>query len=132
MRFKFFTSSIVFLSCTLVLAGCDSLGLHNPFATDQVPDEVKAEPRLVTTPPPVTPKDGWRRLGDVPVKPRDFSPKPTYDHYMDELEYHRAQSEAVKKQVEDESPALPDAAPQNSAPQGATLSPPQLPQSPKE
>ena len=122
MKFPVFTLSILALSCALILAGCDSLELRNPFLPDQVPPEAKAEPRLVETPSPSDNQpQTWPRLGDVPFKPKDFSPKPAYDHYMDELEYDRAESEAAKKRVGDESPTLPDAAPLDTAPQTPAL-----------
>ncbi|MGB9153090.1 MAG: hypothetical protein WCD70_08400 [Alphaproteobacteria bacterium] len=134
MKFLILTPSILVLSCALMLMGCDSVKLRNPFLDDQVPPEAKAEPRLVTTPPPPSPTDAktWPRLVDVPFKPKDFSPQPAYTHYMDELEYDRAESETAKKQVVDESPALPDAAPPNVVSTGPRLMPPQLPQSPQE
>jgi len=130
MKFLILTPSIVLMSCILMLAGCDSLNLRNPFLADQVPPEAKAEPRLVGSPPPPTATDAqtWPRLADVPFKPKDFSPKPAYDHYMDELEYDRAESDADKKRVEAESPASPDAASTGTS-SGPALKPPQLPQS---
>jgi hypothetical protein len=146
MKFLIFTPPIVFVSCALILAGCDSLGLRDPLRSDQVPDAVKAEPRLVATPPDapsaMSSPAVWPRLGDVPFKPKDFSPKPAYTHYMDELEYHRAEAEAAKKKVEDESPVPPDAeSPDVASPTGVLpkaasqdefLVPPQLPQLRKE
>lgn len=127
MKFLILTPSIVLMVCILMLAGCDSLDMRNPFRADQVPDEAKAESRLVETPPPSAQPDTktWPRLADVPFKPKDFSPKPAYDHYMDELEYDRAESGAAKKRMEAESPALPDAAP-SAVTSGPVLRPPQL------
>ena len=132
MKFPVFTPFILVMLSVLALAGCDSLGLRDPFLADQVPPEVKAEPRLVATPSAPVSTQTWPRLGDVPFKPKDFSPQPVYEHYMNELEYNRAESEAARKQVEAASPLPPDAAPQNPATSGPLLMPPQLPQSPEE
>ena len=121
---KFLKPALSILFCCWLLVGCESLGIRDPFLYDQVPPDVKAEPRLVALPPPVSQTTPWPRLGDVPFKPHDFSTKPVYDHYMSELEFDRAESQTARTQLESESPALPaDAA----LPQGALLAPPQLP-----
>ena len=108
-----------------LLAGCDSLGLPNLLRHDEVPPEIKAAPRLVEVPSPSAEDQAWPRLGDVPFKPKDFSPKPVYDQDMDELEFHRDEAEAAKRKALAEDPTLGDAAPQNN--QTSTPLPPRFP-----
>jgi len=103
--------SIVCLSCVLLM-GCDSLGLPNLTHHDEVPAEAKAVPRLVEVPPATTQDMAWPRLGDVPFKPKDFSTKPVYEHYIDELEFHRAEAEEAKKQAEEHTPVPEQESPQ--------------------
>jgi hypothetical protein len=87
------------------LAGCTSLGTRDYFANDQVPQSAKDEPRLVASPPPITGNEPWPLLGQVPSNPKDFSPKPVYDHYMDELAYDKIAAQAEKREVESEDAA---------------------------
>ena len=77
---------------------------------DEVPDEIKAQPRLVETPPPLTDGKAWPRLGDVPFKPKDFSSKAVYDRDMSELEHHRFEAETAKREMLKNDPALDNAA----------------------
>ncbi len=125
MKFTTSASSIVFLTSFFLLAGCDSLGLPNLLRHDEVPPEVKAVPRTLEAPPLAMEDNTWPRLGDVPFKPKDFSPKPVYDHYMDELEFHRDEAEAAKKKALAEDPVLDDVAPQNN--QAPVPQPPSFP-----
>jgi len=115
-----FASSIVFILCFL-LAACDSIHVPDVTGHDEVPPAVKAEPRLVEQPPPLTGNEPWPRLGDVPFKPKDFSTQPVYNHYMNELEYDRGEADAAKQKVRDESSASGTTSP------GPFLVPPQLP-----
>ncbi len=66
--------------------------------------------------PPVDNDATWPLLADVPFKPSDFSPKPVYDHYMNELEYHRAEGETAKEKAEANDPSVPDDAALASTP----------------
>lgn len=95
---------LLLAAASLSLAGCQDLGIINIFAHDQVPQAAHDQPRMVEQPPEETGHEAWPRLGDVPFKPKDFSPKPVYDHYMDELSTDRADAQAVKKQTS-ETPA---------------------------
>jgi hypothetical protein len=126
MKITIRASSIVFLPCFFLLAGCGGIYVPNVFGHDEVPDEIKAQPRLVEAPTPQADDTEWPRLGDVPFKPKDFSPKPVYDHYMNELEYHRSEAETAKNSALANDPALDDAALQNNqAP--LSLRPPRFP-----
>jgi len=100
----------IMLLTVLFLSGCKSMGVRDYFADDQVPQSAKDEPRLVASPSPITGNEAWPLLGDVPSKPNDFSPKPVYDHYMDELAYDRGAAQAEKKEVESQEATmnLPD------------------------
>lgn len=145
MKFLILTPPIACIICLCLIAaltGCDSLDLRNPFLPDQVPPEVRAEPRLVGTPDSMPVTNTYPRLADVPFKPKDFSPPPVYTHYMDQLEYERAEGDVEKAHVEAESPASPEDTAQDTAAGGKTsspaassshtisLQPPQLPQRP--
>jgi hypothetical protein len=108
------------------------LGLPNFLRHDEVPAEAKAAPRIVETPPPLTGDEAWPRLGDVPFKPETFSPKPVYDHYMNELEYQRAIGRDAQQKLESYAPEravldneIPGASPLTPVP--LPLTAPQLP-----
>ena len=118
---------IVLIAVFFLLAACEDITVPHPFALDQVPPDVKAEPRLVTVPPALEDNTPWPLVGNVPFKPNDFSPKPAYNHYMNELEFDRAEAGATKEQAIENNPAAPDAVQQNAGP---VLAPPQLPQTP--
>jgi hypothetical protein len=114
MKFSILAPPIGFFCCFLLLAGCESLGLPDITRHDEVPLEAKAEPRLVTVPLPAAADQPPPPLGGVPGKPKDFSPKPVYDHYMNELEFDRAEAETRKKTLEGNDTTM-------------TLQPPQFP-----
>jgi hypothetical protein len=117
---KFFSpASPILLASCILLSGCGSLGLPDFTRHDEVPLEAKAGPRLVETPPPLTGNEAWPRLGDVPFKPETFSPKPVYDHYMNELEYDRAVGADAKGKLEGQSANLTSNQP-TRVPQAAT------------
>jgi hypothetical protein len=108
MKFTSLASSILLASCVL-LAGCGTFGLPDFTKQDEVPPAIKAQPRLVESAPPLTGTETWPRLGDVPFRPETFSPKPVYDHYLNELEYDRAIGDDAKDKLEQQSP-VPDGA----------------------
>jgi hypothetical protein len=122
---KNFCSASLIIAALLIilpLVACESLGIRNLLADDQVPQAVKDEPRVVVSPPAAEEKPQWPRLGDVPSKPKDFSPKPVYDHYMDELAYDRDDAQATKKEIESETNAT------EQTPAAIPPAPPQFPQ----
>ncbi len=124
---------VLFVTAMFLLCGCEELGLHNPLAEDQVPDRVKEQPLLVERASPPPDDAAWPRLGDVPFKPKDFSPKLVYDHYMNELEFDRAESGQAKQRAAVEDTQMqPEPAPNNVIPTSSGLIPPQLPLTPKE
>jgi hypothetical protein len=127
MKITIGASSIVSLMCFFLLCGCEEIHVPNFFGHDEVPDEIKAEPRVLDIAPPSTNDEDWPRLGDVPFKPKDFSPKVTSDHYMNELEFHRAEADVAKKEAlkNDPEPAT-NAAPQKKQ-TSPSLEPPQFP-----
>lgn len=126
MKTHRFASLILFGAC-FFLAGCGQFGLPDLTRHDEIPPKVKAQPRLVEVPP--LPTDAtYPRLGDVPFKPNNFSPKPIYNHYMNEMEFDRDSARREKDDVEQEAPAIAVPAAQEV---GATsvpmLSAPKLP-----
>lgn len=103
-------SSIVSLACFFLLVGCESIYVPKIFGEDEVPPEVKAQPRLVEVAPPASDQDKWPRLGDVPSKPKDFSTKSEYDQSMDRLLEDRQASEEAKRKTLRDAPVFGDAA----------------------
>ena len=106
MKFAPFALSIALVCAALFLSGCEMGVIPDITRYDYVPPEVKAQPRLVETPPPLSPDQAWPRLGDVPFKPKDFSPKPVYLHYMDELDFERVEAQDAKKKAEEAAPGI--------------------------
>ncbi|MDE2029594.1 MAG: hypothetical protein KGI97_03415 [Alphaproteobacteria bacterium] len=111
------------LIVVLMLAGCDSLGLPNIFASDQVPQTVKDQPRAVSAPPPLGDNTPWPRLGDVPFKPMDFTPLATSDRYMNEMSADRAAAQKIEQETDTQN----ETQPQQFVPQFGALKPPQFP-----
>ena len=105
MKFKLSASSIVALLALFIVSACEDVRVPHVFARDEVPDAVKAQPRIVTTPSPDSDEDKvWPMVGTVPFKPNDFSTKPVYNHYMNELEYERDEAGAAKNKALVEDP----------------------------
>jgi hypothetical protein len=88
----------------LVLTSCgmvDDNDLPHVFSGNEVPPEVLAEPRVVTT--PSKPVDTtWQRLGDMPFKPKNFTPQPTVDAAKRELENNRAAADKEGQDYENQ------------------------------
>ena len=106
-------SSIVSLLCFFLLTGCENFYVPNVFGDDEVPDEVKEQPRFIEIPASEEDDKAWPRLGDVPFKPKDFSPQTTYENSMSELERNRLEAvEARNKALQNDS-SSPNAAAQN-------------------
>ncbi len=128
MKFCRAASSILCLLCLFALGGCDMLGIPSLATHGTVPDDVKAQPRLIQTPDPtMADPSGWPRVGDVPFMPKDFSPPAAYNHYMNEMEFERDEAGAAKQQAADEDAVVnSDSTLTPDAPHSA-LVPPQLP-----
>jgi hypothetical protein len=105
-------SSIVSLLCFFLLTGCENFHVPNVFGEDEVPDEIKDQPRFIEIPASEEEK-GWPRLGDVPFKPKDFSPKTTYEDSMSELERNRLEAVEARKRALQNDSSSPNAAVQN-------------------
>ncbi|MFA4994859.1 MAG: hypothetical protein WC521_06110 [Bdellovibrionales bacterium] len=118
-------SSIVSLVCFFLLAGCDSIYVPNFFGHDEVPDEVKEQPRFVEIPTAPEDEKSWPRLGDVPFKPKDFSSPSATNNSMNELAQDRFDSEAEKNRILYENAPSSNAAPQDE-PGLPTIQPPQF------
>jgi hypothetical protein len=99
--------SILSVSCiriipflaVLFIAGCADNVLDLPvvFGGNEVPSDVMGAPRLVTGPSSEnagTP--GWPRVGDVPKRPKNFTPQPMIDQSKQELIDDRKGGEAIR------------------------------------
>jgi len=128
MKITFGALSIVSLASIILLAGCESIqSIHIPnllSSEDEVPDEVKDQPRFVEI--PLTPEEeaAWPRLGDVPFKPKDFSTPSAYNKTMNELKQDRVEAEAAKNNVLSENYAPVSAAGAPQADPGQPFIPP--------
>lgn len=103
-------SSIIALASFFLVAGCDSVHVPNLLGPDEVPDEVKAQPRAVQTYVLPAENEKWPRLGDVPFKPKDFTPKAVSEQEIRELEQARSEAEAARLGALQKAPPQPDAA----------------------
>ncbi len=85
------------------------------FGSNEVPPDILNEPRLVTSAAPnASAKAAWPLLGNVPSKPKDFTPLPMIDQTKGELETDRAV--AAQKLYDVENP------PVTMPPRAATVS----------
>ncbi len=83
------------------LAGCESLDLPHVMGGNEVPPEVIAQPRVVTTPAPGSVENSpWMRLGDVPSAPRDFTSQTLIDQTAQEMRDDRTEAEKLKQQAD--------------------------------
>lgn len=99
---------ITFVS--LLLTGCGGNGpstLPHVFSGSEVPSDVLLEPRLVPVPKTGDISDqSWPRLGDVPAKPKTFSPQPVLEQSVDELEFDRTQARKDLYEYENPQPTF--------------------------
>jgi len=115
-------TTIALLAMSGLLAGCDDMDLSTPHvfgaSNSEVPPEVLAEPRLVSTPPTNIAYDkSWPRLGDVPAKPRDFSSQDDIDTAMKEMQTDRTEGQKLKYTYD--NPPITDPPPDVIAPNPA-------------
>jgi len=85
------------LAC-LALAGCDSINWPHIYGPDEIPQSVRDEPRAVPSPPPEPSDESYPRLGDVPSKPKDFTPAAEIDQTKQQMENDRVEGEALRRQ----------------------------------
>ena len=97
----------------LVLAACEDtdmtdISLPHVFGDNEVPADVAHEPRKVAIPAAGAIENATSpRLGDVPSKPKDFTPVPMIYQTMEEMETHRRAAEALKYDYENPVPQTP-------------------------
>jgi hypothetical protein len=102
-----FSIKITMALIVLSLASCGDARLPKVFGGSEVPSEVLNEPRAVPAPPPQTGPTVWPRLGDVPSKPKDFTPQLTIDAAKQEMQNDRADAERLQQDYQATPPALP-------------------------
>jgi hypothetical protein len=99
----------------LTAVGCSDSDITLPhvISGNEVPPEVLAEPRLVPVPPPADSDNAvWPRLGDVPSKPKNFTPQNLIDASKEQLEEERAVGDLLHQKY---APDLAAAAPSKTA-----------------
>jgi hypothetical protein len=113
-----FSAKTLIALCLLGLASCSDTDVKVPkvFGGSEVPPEVLNEPRVVPVPPPAPEQRVWPLLGDVPSRPRDFTPQPTINAAKAQMENDRDQAEQMQQDYQAAPPVLP-MAPQPTAPQ---------------
>jgi hypothetical protein len=103
MKFNW-KSVFITLGVGLFLAGCADNGpstVPHVFRGIEVPQDVLDEPRIVQTPPAKDiSQQHYPRLGDVPSKPNNFTPRPVLNQAVDELEFDRAQAQKAEHDYE--------------------------------
>ncbi len=101
------TRAATLIFCLAALAACGIQDMQAPhiWGENEVPPEVKAEPRLVSTPQDYNPDAApWPRLGDVPSMPKDFTPRDQINQTMQQMENDR-DAALAKKEAMDASTA---------------------------
>ncbi len=100
------------------LAACQDLGIRTPkvFNGIEVPDDTLNEPRVVPVPPPPPEQRVYPRLGDVPSKPKDFTPQPTINATKQEMDEDRSEARQMQENYQETPPMVPDPALQVTAP----------------
>lgn len=94
----------------LALTSCGGADIKLPkvFGDSEVPPEVLQEPRPVPVPPPPAAEpEVWPRLGDVPPRPKDFTPQPVINAAKSEMERDREAAERLQQDYQAAPPALP-------------------------
>lgn len=93
----------------LSLASCSDSDVKLPKVFgNEVPPEVLAEPRVVPTAPLSTDSPGsWPLLGDVPPRPKDFTPPPLINAAKTEMENDRDEARRLQQDYQTAPPVLP-------------------------
>jgi hypothetical protein len=92
----------------LALNACDSfekIDWPHVYGPNEVPESVVSEPRAVATLPPLPHDTTYPRLGDVPLRPKNFSTPAMIDQTKQDMDAQRYQADEMK--VEYESAADP-------------------------
>jgi len=77
-------SALILAALSLAACADSSVNLPHVFEGNEVPPEVVAAPRVVPQAAPIN-RAVWPRLGDVPSKPKDFTPQSVIDAAKDEM-----------------------------------------------
>src|ERR1700733_9212514 len=78
------------------LAACDAINniqWPHVYGPNEVPADVLNEPRPITVPPPVPEDATYPRLGDVPSKPKNFTPQPQIDQTKQQMDVERSEGQ---------------------------------------
>jgi len=99
---KFFCKKSIGLGWLfLTLAGCESMDLPHVFGDNEVPADVKSQPRLVTSvSPDVVNSMSWQRLGDVPNAPKDFTSQALISQTMQQMRDERDEAKKIQQAVD--------------------------------
>ena len=100
---------VISLMSVFLLAACGETDIKLPkvFGDSEVPSEVLNAPRVVPAPPQATEARTWPRLGDVPSRPKDFTPQATIDAAKAEMESDRADAQQRQQEYQAAPPVVP-------------------------
>lgn len=98
----------IFLVVALGTLGCalaaceDATGaewrMPHMLSGSDVPEEVLAQPRAVSSPRVSPEQKAWPRLGDVPKKPGGFTPLAKIDRIKEQMRQDRAEGEILLRE----------------------------------
>jgi hypothetical protein len=93
----------------LSLAGCSDSDIQLPKVFgNEVPEEVLDQPRVVPTAPLTTDSpSSWPLLGNVPPRPKDFTPPPLINATKTEMENDRDEARQLQQDYQVAPPVLP-------------------------
>jgi hypothetical protein len=95
----------------LLLASCGDSGVELPRVFgNEVPPDVLNEPRAVPSAPLPSNPENWPLLGDVPSRPKDFTPQPVIDAAKTQMEGDR-DADTLLQQNYQAAPAVVPASP---------------------
>jgi len=84
----------------LGLGGCSAVQWPHAFGGNEVPQSVVEAPSPIERPPPKPTDSGWLLLGNVPSRPKDFTPPAVSGQIMQQMINQREQAQKIQQQLE--------------------------------
>jgi len=85
--------------CLSGLAACEKFAWPHVYGPNEVPASIQNEPRPFADVTPVVPGQDYPLLGNVPSKPKNFTPAPVIDKTKQQMEDDRTQAEIMKEKA---------------------------------